>query len=557
MFADIPTDVLAEIAEDDAAIAGWLNYVADDGFYESFVPRPDDPANFDQQHSFCFNRDQVSFLVGGNASGTTSSAAFKTARFLLSQPPPRKDTPFWIIGNNYDQVCDVCWKEKLIGEGHLPDSEIDWDRIVWLSVRSGRPSLVPLKPWPESRGGDPDKNWRLEFKSYEQQRQAMQGKSIGGFWFSEQFPLDIFLEVLRGCREYMFPGGQFAEFTPVEPELSIWVEKAMDDPPTGWEFYRCNTEKNLANLQDGWFEQFFALVPVELRDTRMTGALATFEGVIYPSFLRAVHVIDERMVVIPPGAIHALGTDWGASAEHPHATEFGCRDAMGNWLIYDEYWCADQRITEEHVAEVFEKAVAWGWPVETDGQRKPLRRLKYNALRHTNYADPSRPDQVNEFTKRGVASTRAFNKVYEGINCIRAALKCHPATGEPGLLISSKCVHLIEEMRKYRWRRGRRPEQGNILNPKVATPEPLKRDDDTVDALRYLIFSEAMGRGETIHSTSKSQTPHDRRSVQLQRQQIERMTAGIGQLIPGVIGGGSHRNGNDNGRNGHNGRNGK
>jgi hypothetical protein len=59
----------------------------------------------------------------------------------------------------------------------------------------------------------------------------------------------------------------------------------------------------------------------------------------------------------------------------------------------------------------------------------------------------------------------------------------------PRLMISKNCRHLIAEMRKYRWMRGRRPEEGNYLNPKVAVAQPLKRDDDCCDALRYMLFS--------------------------------------------------------------------
>ena len=449
--------------------------------YFNFVPRPDDPANFDQQAGFCYSRDPVSFLIGGNAAGTTEAAAYKTALFVLrEQEAPRPDTPFWILSNTYQQTCATCWQEKLLGHGHIPDSEIDFDRISWISRAKGWPERVPLKPWTK----DSKTNWCLEFKSYGQGRQALQARSIGGFWFSEQFPADVFLEVLRGCREYMYPGGQFCEFTPIDPLLCVWVEKIMQDPPPGWKFYRCNTRKNKTNLAEGWFEQFFASVSDEMLETRMTGALATFEGVIYPNFNPAIHVVET--VDFPQGVYYFRAIDWGASEEHPFVCLWGYVDGEGVWTIYDEYWNTDQtRLLADHIDEIETRSHEWGYP--TNYGRNPM----YGAL----FADPSRPDNIAAFSASGVWIEPANNDVFKGIEAVRVALKVNRTTGKPGLRILKNCNHLIDEMRTYRWRRSRKAESANLLNPTVAAPAPLKRDDDTVDALRYMIYSYNCRRG--------------------------------------------------------------
>ena len=493
MFSDLELEVIAA----DPVLARWADSRPNDALF-NFVPRPDNPANFDEQSSFVYNKDAVAFCIGGNAAGTTESSIFKLANFVLrDQPPPRENTPFWIISNTYEQVCGVCWDEKLYGHGHIPDCEIDWENVRWLSKKDGWPASVPLKPWP----GRPGKNWKLEFKSYEQGRRALQARSIGGFMFSEQFPLQLFLETLRGCREYMFPGGQFAEFTPIEPELCLWVEKVMDERPPGWQFYRQNTQANVTNLADGWFDQFFASVPEEMLQTRMTGALATFEGVIYPSYSPAVHVVDED-IIFPPNVTHYRGVDWGASEEHPFVCVWGYLDGIGDWYIYDEYWSVDQtRITMDHVAEIQER---WPWPVGDPNYRMT-------------FADPSRPGEINEFAQRGIDTYPASNDVYKGIDAVRSLLKTNPATGKPKIKISGRnCPHLTEEMRKYRWKRGRRPTEGVTLNPAVATPVPLKRDDDTVDALRYLIYSASRQHGIAPSSMSHSEY-QKRKGVQIVR----------------------------------------
>src|SRR5690348_15335501 len=79
-------------------------------------PRADQHERFDQQESFYNSQAHgVIFLVGGNGAGTSETALAKIAKFVLTeQPPPRKDTPFWIVSNSYETVCKVAWKEKLL-----------------------------------------------------------------------------------------------------------------------------------------------------------------------------------------------------------------------------------------------------------------------------------------------------------------------------------------------------------------------------------------------------------------------------------------------------------
>jgi phage terminase large subunit-like protein len=503
--------------------------------FSSFEARPDCPEDFDQQTAYVEAKDSVSFCLGGNGSGKTAASAKKCADFLLSTRPPRKDTPFWIIAQSYNQVCSVCWNEKLWEAGFLPKWEVDVDRIVWLKPTLNWPLMVPLKPW------DDGNNWLLEFKSYEQGRQAMQARSIGGFWFSEQVAWPIFLEVLRGCRDYMYPGGQFLEFTPIEPDLCVAVEHIMDNPPHGWGFYRLNTDRNRANLAPDWYDSFFGSVPDEMMATRKTGALATFEGVIYQTFNPAFHVIHDDNPVWRSGMTHHTATDWGASAEHPFVTVWGCYDGMGEWTVYDEYWSTSQdAITQDHAAEVLARSIAWGWP-EPDFFRDPHPRQAYfvqqvkkrvRELRPAgikpvegstygeNYADPSRPGEINAFNQWGITTSPASNDVYKGIDIVRSRLKINPMTGKSRLYFHERCKHAIEEHRKYRWLR-KKP--NSLWTTAAARPVPLKKDDDTADAVRYLIASVERGRGQAPTSTDSRGDP-SRADLQLER-------AGNGHLL--------------------------
>lgn len=492
LLASVTPEEMSRIIQRQPDVARWVEDRRQ--AYYSFVPRPDDPENCDEQHSFCFNRDQVSFLIGGNAAGTTEAAAFKTALFLLrQQPPPRPNTPFWVVSNTLDNTIDVCWTEKLHGHGHIPECEVDWSRIEWRSQKMNRPLSVPLKPWPKDRGGDPSKNWRIFFKSFDQGRELMQARSIGGFWFSEQFPLDLLLETLRGCREYMYPGGQFVEFTPVDANLSLWVEDLVKKLPEGWRIYRANTAANRKNLGAGWFEQFFGVMDDEQQGVRMKGDLAAFEGLIYKAFSQERHTIPATMLrTPPPGVHHFLGTDWGASEEHPHVTTFGYRDGIGDWVVYAVYKSGSQeKLTIDHANAVLDLCEDWGWPVEKDPASLTGRRIagEKNPFYGQNYADPSRPDKIGDFSAMGIPTASASNAVHPGIEYVKSLLRERPSTGAPKLMVSSECEELIRGFRIYRWLRGQSPKAGAALNPRVAKIDPLKRDDDEVDALRYMVYS--------------------------------------------------------------------
>ncbi len=515
----VPVDDLAATIETDPNLASYVDEIGS-SFY-GFEPRPDSPELFDQQTGFVEAHDIVSFFVAGNGSGKTAASAYKCAQFLLHrQPPPRKDTPFWVITNTMSVAGEVLWKEKLLGDGHIPRSEIDWNRISWADKKANHPTIVPLLPWPEECGGNPDKNWQIEFKSFEMGRQALQAASIGGFWFSEQFPVDLFTESLVRCRDYLFPGGQFCEFTPLEPDLCVWIEQLLEESPAGWGFYRGNTEQNRHNLAPGAIEAFMATVPDELVGTRLRGELATFEGAIYPGFNVAVHIVpDDLLRTLPAGCWHAMGTDWGSSIEHPHATTLGMIDSVGDWWIYDEYWdCQQTNTTFDRAQAIVARCAAWGWPIQR-GQAHGRDILKLSSIDPhygVNFADPSRPGEINEFSMYGVPTLMAVNRVYDGINLVRSLLKIQPNTGRPRLFIAKRCKHLIEEMRKYRWRKSRKPTEGNYLNPAAAAPVPLKREDDTVDSLRYLIASYNRGfGGRSEEPDQRPGTTPGRKSVQL------------------------------------------
>lgn len=458
---------------------------------QRFKPRPDQPERHDQQTAF-YNCDTrgISWMIGGNGAGTTEVALAKLAKFVLQdQAPPRFDTEFWIAANSYEMAMGVNFTEKLLGNNHIPESQIDWDRVSWYRPNNLWPFRVPLKPWP----GQPGKNWTLVFKSYEQGRMHFQAKSIGGFMFSEQFPWELLVEVLRGCRDHNFPGSKFCEFTPVDPNLSIRLEIMLEDDtiPDGWEFYRANTECALeaGHVERHWFDEFFGTVPTEMRDTRMTGQFATYEGQIYTGFNPAIHVVGDDVVDFPPGVYHRRAIDWGSGPENAMVCLWAYRNGVGCYHIYDEYYSNEPVTILQHLDEIVARHP---WP-------------ESNPHFGTTYADPSGKAFIRLATREyRIPITGAANAVLDGIDTIRTALQINPTIGEPMLFIHNRCKNLIRELRTYRWKKS----SGRGTNPQDARIEPLKKSDHAVDALRYLLHSERFHTGIVPTSEKREFNPH-------------------------------------------------
>lgn len=448
--------------------------------YDSFEPRPDNIEAGDQQTGFFESDTLISIALGGNGSGKTYVAAMRAIAWLFErQPPPKPNTPFWILGPTMEVTCDVAWAQKL--STLIPPEWVQWDKITWENEKRNFPRAVPLVPWP----GRPGKWWTLTFKSMDQGREAMQGAAIGGAWFTEQYPQEIFDEVFRGIREYAFSGSVWAEFTPIDPRHSADMEEIYDrwnacDPTTeDYSFYHLNTEEaaKAGHAQPRWLKSFKATAEaIGMAETKIRGMFASYRGQIYQSFRRQIHLLDfDKDTDGPPlDVVHKRGIDWGSSEEHPFVCIWGYKDSLGTWWIYDEYWNNDQtKLMSEHADAILDR---YPWPDD------PWHR--------DTYAPPDRPDLKNTFSNSGIPISSASagpNSVNKGIDVIKKLLAVSPATKAPRLFIDAKrCPKLARQMTTYRWEQSR--DIG--LNPKSAKPVPLKKDDDAVDALRYLLYSD-------------------------------------------------------------------
>jgi len=454
MLTGIDTSIAKEMLAEPDKYPDFCEYVrryAGEPLFR-WRPRPDDPEEFEEQTAFMESNARFAILLGGNGSGKSEAAAAKTARYLLEKPAPRKDTPFWIIGETYTMVCSVCWVEKL--EKFIPKYAIanyDW----YNSVR-GWPFAVVLK---DLHGTGT--NWVIEFKSYEQGRAKFQAASIGGYWFNEEVPISIVEETQARCREYDSPG--WADFTPIEVKSPEWIDR-YDNPPQGWEFFHLNTAKN-HYLAPGWFDNWIDTIPEDMRETRQLGIFASKRGQVFKEWRKNIHVIEP--FEIPYDWRKIRGIDFGY---HNHfCCLWGARDPDGVWYIYDEHF-ANEQLLSYHAEAINERP--WSdHPV------------------HGNTWSDHDAQSRRELQNHGITCTPAKKDVHVGIEHVRKLLMLRGPEKRPRLYVFNTCKNLIREMREYHWPdalgTGNRMRDPNDL--------PVAFDDHAVDALRYMLYSEETG----------------------------------------------------------------
>lgn len=510
---------------------------SENGAWFTFKPRPNRPELFDEQSAFIDAMDEgVSFCIGGNGSGTSVAGACKISNLVLfKKPPPRHDTPFWIVGPDYDQTIESFWKEKLYGMGFIDETEIDWARVTWHDLRRELPKTVPLRPWVNH---DPRFNWVIEFRSFEQGRTAMQAREIGGFCLTEQFPWSILVEILRGMRRHDSPGAKFCEFTPVDPYLSRPLQDMVetDTLPPGWRIYRCNTRCNVddpnSEVDVGWYNEFFSMVGDETRATRETGAWPTFEGLIYKTFNPAVHLFPNDRIPTdtpwPSTALHKRCIDWGTGPHNAFCLLWMAIDSNQRVYVYDEYYTTEPNTHEERLREAHKKD---GWNLRVDDPGPPTSyklvpaqasvrpRWRYDqSIYQQTYGPPDDPGMFRESAKYCLPVAHMSLGPYSyhpSIEAIQGMLRYTPeeyiSGVAPKLFIHKRCKNLIRELSQLRWQQP--PTRG--VNPKDAKAYEVEKDNHAPSALRGGIWSHLQGAGggieaHRIEQRSRPQVRHKR-----------------------------------------------
>lgn len=185
-------------------------------------------------------------------------------------------------------------------------------------------------------------------------------------------------------------------------------------------------------------------------DRDILGRWVTAEGIVYPDFNRDIHYVSVEDV--PEIVKFWAGMDFGW--EHPGAVVLFGESENGNTYLLKEY-SGQHRNINDWIAII--------------------KRVQKYTGEITIYCDSARPDLINDMQCANLCAVNARKDVIAGIGEVATMLK------QNKLFIVHENVDLFDkEIDTYCWKDG--------------TDEPVKQNDDVMDAMRYGIYSERVSR---------------------------------------------------------------
>lgn len=390
------------------------------------------------------------FLAANRVGKTEGAGGYELACHLTGRYPAwwqgrrfGKANTWWAAGDTRETVRDIL-QLKLLGPrgqhgtGLLPRESIertapgfipDAVQAIWVKHAAGGLSVV-------------------QFKSYDQGREAFQGTEQDGIWLDEEPPQDVYTECL--LRTMTTGGLVMLTFTPLrgmsEVVLAFMPGGALPEKADGPKAVVSATWDDVPHLDAETKANMLAAIPPFQRDARSKGLPQLGAGLIWP--------MPESAFVVEPFDIpkhwpRAYGMDVGWNRT---AAIFGAHDREADTLyVYSEHYQGE--------AEPAVHASAIKARGQLPGAIDP-------ASRGRQQTDGKQLIQL--YRDQGLELTEAANAVEAGIFATWERF----STGR--LKVFRTCQSTLSELRLYR-----RDERGKVV----------KENDHAMDALRYLVMS--------------------------------------------------------------------
>lgn len=253
---------------------------------------------------------------------------------------------------------------------------------------------------------------------------------------------------LEGARIYI-------DTNPENPSHTVKVDY-IDKAGQRLENGKLNIEEINFRLEDNTFldKEYIQSIKLStpsgmftLRD--IEGKWVNAQGVIYQDFDESINVVDE--IPQDENIIEYIGgIDWGF--EHFGSMGVCAYTDKGNYYLVEE-------TTEQH------RYVEEYWLPKAEYYQNKYKGLIF-------FADSARPEFVNLFIDNNIEIFNANKSVVPGIETVASLFKKRKL-----FILRSASKRALFEISNYVWA------------DKIGKEEPVKKDDDFLDMLRYIIFT--------------------------------------------------------------------
>lgn len=252
------------------------------------------------------------------------------------------------------------------------------------------------------------------------------------------------------------------------------------------EIYEGSTYENKDNLEPDFIKTLEASYKGQMRSRFLMGEWASYEGLVYPSFNEAVHVMSQHSIenyykqlkLRVQGVTILEGYDYGLAVPFCYILAF-CDD-KGNVFLMDGAYEKEQPL-DDHIKAIHDIREKYGIDSSNMILADPdifRRKTVGKKLVGKSIADMFLEDGI--MCIRGNADiTNGIVKVSQYL--VTQRMHQNPITGEyeaPYMYVSDKLDWWINEISDYYWKK-------NPTGEQVDTP--MDRDDHAMDTTKYLL----------------------------------------------------------------------
>ena len=463
-------------------------------------------------------------VFGGNRSGKTTAGATESIAHAWGYRP-------WLPEGHPHRIVRLADGQPIpvpnVGRIICEDFETTMMQIIWPKLEEWipadvlarctfrrNPRGVPMRlTFPKELGGS-----SIYFMSYDQNVRKFEGQAHHWFWPDEPCPQAIFSGLRRGLIDYN--GHYWMTMTPLaEPWINTTLMSRANVPGSGIFGYSWDMEDNCkqhsgGTLDHAAIESALEDFEPEEREARRTGQPLHLVGRVFkdwraypPLWVEPFDIPKDwpRVCVIDPHDKKPVAVLWAAISPD------------GIWIIYRDLFDPELYTVRDVAREMRRQE---GWHEQEDPSVLASQAAPRTSFRFV----PGQSEEVcfyiidtsanttqrtsgktikQEFAEHGIHCADAVKQNKSaGINAIKQAIRARNKWDEPGLITFNTCWHVKQNFENYVWPR---PTGIRTSNQVAEKQEPVKKNDDFLDCIRYLYQMRlSYGSLQTAVSTMRS-----------------------------------------------------